>query len=176
MLDLSPLIIVHLVAVVIAIASGAAMFLLPKGTRFHRVNGVSYIISMFIAVLSVIPVPAKVMPIMGTRFGFFHVFVLVGIVSLLVGIAALRRWHKGRKPDDLRAHQIHFSYSYAGLLMAGFSQIATNPLWGLVEGGGNAQFWITFASVNAAIYAVASFFVYKKLLKGDPMRYRPEAH
>ena len=174
--DLSPLLLIHFVAASYAILAGAAIFLLRKGTQMHRMIGASYIAAMFVTVLSVVPVPATVMPFMGTRFGFFHVFVVVGFISLMFGLRALYRWHTTRDPEWLRAHQIHLAYSYAGLLMAGFSQMATNPRWLVVAPFETmTQFWIAFGAVNAAIYGVAMWVIQTRLAKGDPMRWKRRA-
>ena len=170
--DLSPLLWIHFIAASVAILVGAAIFTMPKGTRLHRILGVTYILTMFTTVVSVVPVEAKVMPFFGTRFGFFHAFVVIGFISLIFGIDRLRRWRATREPEMLRAHQVHLAYSYAGLLMAGFSQIATNPFWGLVQLSNQTQFWIIFAAVNAAIYAVAMWLIQTRVAKGDPMRWR----
>ena len=170
--DLSPLLLIHFFAASYAIVVGAAIFLMRKGTMPHRAVGVSYIAAMAITVISVIPVKATVMPIMGSRFGFFHVFVVVGFVSLTFGIRAVLRWRRTRETEWLRAHQIHLAYSYAGLLMAGFSQMATNPRWMVVLPFETmAQFWITFAAVNIGIYAAAFWLIQSRLAKGDPMRW-----
>ncbi|RJY08260.1 DUF2306 domain-containing protein [Aurantiacibacter aquimixticola] len=171
--DLSPLLLIHFLSASYAILAGAAIFLMRKGTQTHRVIGTSYIAAMFVTVLSVVPVPATVMPFFGTRFGFFHIFVVVGFISLLFGIRALRRWHTTRDLEWLRAHQIHLAYSYAGLLMAGFSQMATNPRWLVVAPFETmTQFWIAFAAVNAGIYAVAIWLIQTRIAKGDPMRWK----
>ena len=175
--DLGPLVLIHFVTACYAIIAGAAIFLMPKGTQLHRAVGTSYIAAMFVTVASVVPVEATVMPIMGSRFGFFHVFVVLGFISLAFGIRAILKWRSTRDPEWLRAHQIHLAYSYAGLLMAGFSQMATNPRWLVVAPFETmTQFWIAFAAVNAAIYAVAVWQIQTKLAKGDPMRwYRANA-
>ncbi|MBH5322995.1 DUF2306 domain-containing protein [Aurantiacibacter sediminis] len=170
--DLSPLVLIHFVTACYAIVAGAAIFLMRKGTKLHRTIGASYIAAMFITVVSVVPVEATVMPFFGTRFGFFHVFVLVGFISLAFGIRAILKWRSTRDIEWLRAHQIHLAYSYAGLLMAGFSQMATNPRWLVVSPFETmTQFWIAFAAVNAAIYGVAIWLIQSKLAKGDPKRW-----
>ena len=173
--DLSALVLVHFVAASLAIVLGAMIFLMPKGTIKHRWTGMAYIAAMFVTVVSVVPVRATVMPFFGTRFGFFHVFVVVGFVSLIFGISRLLKWRRTRDVEALRAHQVHLAYSYAGLLMAGFSQIASNPRWLLVEIDSAGQFWGIFAAVNIAIYVVAMWLIQSKLAKGDPRRWYPKA-
>ena len=171
MLNFSPLVTAHFVSAIIAIFAGAVVFLSRKGTPFHRTVASTYIVAMFATVLTVVPVEATTLRIGNTRFGFFHVFIVIGLISLSVGLAALWRWRQHGNPKDLKAHQMHFAYSYAGLLMAGFSQISTNPMWGLVQGGGTTQFWIVFGITNVAIYSVASYFVITRIQRRDPLRF-----
>ena len=170
--DLSPLLWTHFIAASIAIVVGAFVFLMRKGTSLHRTMGITYIVAMFVTVVSVVPVEATVMPFFGTRFGFFHVFVVIGFLSLLFGIDRLLKWRRTRDLEMLRAHQIHLGYSYAGLIMAGFSQIASNPAWGLAEISTPGQFWAAFGTVNVVIYAIAIFLIQTRLAKGDPRRWR----
>ena len=173
--DLGPLVMVHFITACLAIMLGAAIFLIRKGTKLHRSLGAAYIAMMFVTVVSVIPVEATVMPFFGTRFGFYHVFVVIGFISLAFGIRAVLKWRSTRDPEWLRAHQIHLAYSYAGLLMAGFSQMATNPRWLMVHVDSMTQFWVIFAAVNMAIYAVAMWLIQTRIAKGDPLRWKPAA-
>ena len=170
--ELSPLLWIHLLTAGLAIVAGAAISLMRKWTRRHRMIGITYITAMIVTIISVIPVRATVMPFFGSRFGFFHIFVVIGAISMTFGIDRLLKWRATREPEMLRAHQIHLAYSYAGLLMAGFSQIASNPGWGLVEIVSMTQFWTIFAAVNIAIYAIAMWLIQTRLATGDPMRWR----
>lgn len=162
---------VHMLSAIVAIAAGAALFLSPKGARRHRALGRIYIGSMAALLAGAAFMPATVMPFFGTSFGFFHVFLVIGAVSLVIGIAALRRWRLKRDVKALRAHQIHFAYSYAGLLMAGVSQFATNPRFLLARIETAAGFWLIFILVNVAIYAVAVYLIQTRIAKVDPARY-----
>ena len=65
---------------------------------------------------------------------------------------------------------MRFTFSYAGLLMAGFSQVTTNPRFGLIDSLTPAQFWVSFIGTNLAILGLAMFVVGKYLAKGDPRR------
>lgn len=169
--DLSLLLIVHLISAVGAIIAGAAIFLMRKGTGRHRAMGISYMAAMLVTVVSVIPVEATVLRIGDSRFGFFHLLILVAFGSVAIGTDRLLRWRRTREKRWLRGHQIHLTYSYAGLIMAGFSQLATNPRWQLVEVGNAVQFWTVFAAVNAAIYFVAMYLIQTRIAKGDPLRW-----
>ena len=115
-------------------------------------------------------VPATILEFGDSGWGFFHLFILVGGVSSIVGAFALWRWKVTRNPDWLRNHQIRFAFSYAGLLMAGVSQVFTNPRFGIVETMSVASFWSVFAATNLAILAAAMAIVHKFLMKGDPRR------
>ena len=168
--DLGPLLQIHVAAALLAIASGAIVFLLPKGTTRHRQVAWVYVSAMLVTTGVVVFVPATVLEFGSSGWGFFHLFIVVGGISSLIGIFALVRWRQTRDPAWLRNHQMRFAFSYAGLLMAGFSQIATNPRFGLVENLSAAQFWAAFAGTNLAILGVAMFIVSKYLAKGDPRR------
>ena len=115
-------------------------------------------------------VPATVLPFGDSGYGFFHLFIVLGLVSSLLGIFGLWKWRRTGERKWLRMHQIRFSFSYAGLLMAGLSQVATNPRFGIVTELSPATFWIAFAASNAAILGIAIFIVHRYLAVGDPLR------
>ncbi len=171
MLDgLGPLLIVHVAAAMVAIASGAAVFALRKGTRWHRRIAYVYVAAMIVTTSVVAFVPATILPFGKSGWGFFHLFILVGFVSSVLGVFGLVQWRRTRQRRWLRMHQIRFAFSYAGLLMAGLSQVATNARFGIVTDLEPAAFWISFSISNGAILAVAMFFVHRYLAVGDPLR------
>ncbi len=168
--NLSLLLQVHVWGAALALISGAIVFFMPKGTQRHRRVAYIYVIAMLITTGVVAFVPATVLRFGDSGWGFFHLFILVGGVSSLVGILALMRWRATRDSAWLRNHQIRFAFSYAGLLMAGFSQLATNPRFGMVGSLDAQQFWVVFASVNLAILGIAMLFVQRYVMRGDPRR------
>ena len=171
LVDLPLLVMVHLIAASASIVLGAVVLFGRKGNQWHRTLGISYVVSMLITIVSVIPVRATSLPIMGSRFGFFHVMILVGAISLSIGIRDLLRWRRTRNPAALKSHQINLAYSYAGLLMAGFSQLSTNPRWQLVNLTSETQFWIAFGLTNAAIYVAAAWLIQTRVVKRDPLSF-----
>lgn len=171
--DFSLLIWIHVTSALAALAAGAATLMLPKGTRHHRLLGIFYIASMIITVVSAATAPATVLTFGNTRFGFFHVFVLIGAVSLAFALHALLRWRTSRSLEALRAHQTHFAYSYAGLLMAAVSQLAVNPRFTPASIATPAAYWTIFIGINLAIYASAAWVIETRLRRGDPMRFAP---
>lgn len=166
-----PLLIqIHIFAVVAAIVLGAITFFLPKAGRRHRRWASAYVAAMIVTTAVVAFVPASVLRFGDSGWGFFHLFILVGGVSSLVGIFALWRWRRTGDPAWLRNHQVRFAFSYAGLLIAGFSQLTTNHRLGLVEMLTPAQFWASFIGTNLAILGIAIAVVARYLSKGDPRR------
>lgn len=168
--DMSVLLQIHLIAALVAIATGAIVFFLPKGGQAHRRWAYGYVVSMLVTTGVVVFVPATVLKFGNSGWGFFHLFILVGGVSSLVGIYALLQWRRTSDPAWLRNHQMRFTFSYAGLIMAGFSQLTTNPRFGLIEELTTSQFWIVFAATNTTILGIAMFIVSRYLMKGDPQR------
>ncbi len=168
--DMSVLLQIHLGAAIVAIITGAVVFFLPKGGKVHRRWAYAYVVSMMVTTGIVAFVPATVLEFGDSGWGFFHLFILVGGLSSLIGIFALVRWRRTGDPAWLRNHQMRFTFSYAGLIMAGFSQITTNPRFGLIEVRTTGQFWIVFAATNMAILGFAMFVVSRYLTKGDPRR------
>jgi uncharacterized membrane protein len=162
---------VHFVSALVAIAAGGILFLNRKGTWRHRLLGRTYLGAMAALLAASAFMPATVMPFFGTRFGFFHIFLLIGALSLAVGIACLRRWRRTRDPKALKAHQVHLAYSYAGLLMAGVSQVAINPRFLLAQIETASAFWASFIGVNLAIYAVAVYLIQTRIAKTELTRF-----
>ena len=170
MSDLSLLLQIHVVAALTAIVVGAIVFLLPKGDRRHRRFACVYVAAMLVTTGVVAFVPATVLRFGDSGWGFFHLFILVGGISSVVGIVSLLKWRQTGNPAWLRSHQIRFAMSYAGLLMAGFSQLATNPRFGLVGSMTSGTFWLAFAATNLSILGVAILIVRRYLCRGDPRR------
>lgn len=168
--DLSPLLQIHIGAALVALITGAIVFMLPKGDRRHRRWAYVYVSAMLVTTGVVIFVPATVLEFGNTGWGFFHLFIAIGGISSLVGIFALVKWNRTRDPAWLRNHQMRFAFSYAGLLMAGFSQFTTNPRFGLIDALTPGQFWASFIVTNLAILGAAMFVVAKYLANGDPRR------
>lgn len=170
MSDLSILLQVHILAALAALILGAIVFSLPKGGLAHRQFASAYVIAMVVTTGVVAFVPATVLRFGESGWGFFHLFIVVGGVSSVVGAFALKRWKVTRDPEWLRNHQVRFAFSYAGLLMAGISQVFTNPRFGIVETLSVNTFWAVFGAINLAILVATMGIVQKFLLKGDPRR------
>lgn len=170
MSDLSILLQVHILAALAALILGVIVFSLPKGGTAHRRIASAYVLAMLVTTGVVAFVPVTVLEFGDSGWGFFHLFIVVGGASSLVGAFALWRWRVTRDPEWLRNHQVRFAFSYAGLLMAGISQLFTNPRFGIVDVLSIGAFWTIFSAINLAILLVTMVIVQKYLMRGDPRR------
>jgi ABC-type multidrug transport system fused ATPase/permease subunit len=91
--------------------------------------------------------------------------VVLGLGILEAILIALRRWLRHKNPIDLRRHKINMGYSWVGRGMAGVSQIASNPRFGLAPPMGAATFWGVLIVLNLVIYAVGTAWIFGRLAK-----------
>lgn len=160
MLDnLPPLLIAHFAAASLALPIGFYQLVARQGTPAHALLGRIYVPTMLVCNLTAL---ATFRP--DTSFLFFHFLAFVSLYSLGAGMLALRRWTRMRKPEDLKAHKINMAYSWLGLAMAGVSQVLTNRRFGITEGFDPLTFWTTFALLNMLLYAVGSWWIFRRLL------------
>ena len=117
---------IHVAAAVAAMAIGAIMIVLPKGTGFHRLLGWSWVSSMIVVAAT------SVMMISDLRTGInpLHAFTAVTVISLWVGLAGIRR-------GNVRQHAGSMIGLYiGGLLIAGaFAFIPGRTMWNVFFGG-----------------------------------------
>lgn len=158
--NIPPLIWVHFMSTLIALPLGLHQLRAQKGTNLHRRNGYIYTVTMILALLSAL---AAYRP--GTPFLPFHILAFVGLYSLGTGMLALRRWLREKNPIDLRRHKINMGYSWVGLGMAGVSQFASNPRFGLAPPMGTATFWGVLIVLNLVMYAVGTAWIFGRLAK-----------
>jgi uncharacterized membrane protein len=130
--DVSPLwttpisVQLHVLSVTVAFFAGLIIFLLPKGTGFHRLLGWTFVIAMIGAAATSVMMIAD----FNTGVNFLHIFTVVTAVSLTLGLAAIRR-------GDVRGHAYNMVGLYIGaLLVAGsFSFIPGRLMWRMLFGG-----------------------------------------
>jgi uncharacterized membrane protein len=93
----SPVSVVHLFAVLLALATGTAVLFKPKGTLYHRRLGWAYVGSMSIILLTAF----QIYFLFG-RFGIVHWGAVASTAALLLGtgaavfrsvVVAWRQWH-----------------------------------------------------------------------------------
>jgi len=117
---------IHVAAAVLALVIGAAIFLLPKGTGFHRLLGWSWVSSMIVVAATSIAMIAD----LRNGINALHIFTAVTVVSLWAGLAGIRR-------GDVRQHASAMAGLYiGGLIIAGvFAFIPGRTMWTTVFGG-----------------------------------------
>ena len=102
----SPVILVHLTAALAAVAVGAAMFLLKKGTPLHRLSGRAWVLLMAITALASFAIRSD------GRFSWIHLLSLLTLYALGQAVLAIRR-------RDVVRHRRFVTGAYAGLVIAG---------------------------------------------------------
>ena len=117
---------VHVAAAVAALALGAFIFLLPKGTGFHRFLGWGWVSSMIVVAATSIAMIAD----FRNGINALHVFTAVTVVSLWLALTGIRR-------GDVRQHAGSMTGLYVGgLIIAGvFAFIPGRTMWQVVFGG-----------------------------------------
>lgn len=98
---------IHLLVVIPAIFLGLLNLLLAKGTRFHRLNGKIWVCLMLLASFS----SFFIMPT--GSLTWLHLFAIVVIVSVSVGIMAIRKHNK-------RLHVRCMMGAYIGTIVSAF--------------------------------------------------------
>lgn len=130
--DLAPLLArppsvqLHVAAAVLALVVGVVIFLLPKGTGFHRTLGWTWVSSMIVVAATSVAMIAD----LKTGVNALHVFTAMTVVSLWAGLTGIRR-------GDVRQHAGSMIGLYVGgLIIAGaFAFIPGRTMWKVVFGG-----------------------------------------
>jgi len=120
---------VHLLASVIALASGTQVLWMDKGTRLHRQIGYVYCASMLV----IIATAFGIYRLFG-GFGLFHILAIVSFLTLLSGMIPVLL----KKPFNSYM-SLHFSFMYwsvMGLYAAFVSEMLTripeSPFFGVI--------------------------------------------
>lgn len=117
---------VHVAGAMTAMVVGMLIFMLPKGTGFHRLLGWSWVSSMIIVAATSIAM------ISDSRGGVnaLHIFTAITVVSLWGGLSGIRR-------GNVRQHAASMTGLYVGgLIIAGlFAFIPGRVMWNVVFGG-----------------------------------------
>lgn len=120
---------VHLLASILALASGSQVLLMKKGTRMHKQIGYLYAFSMLIVCVSAF----FIYRLFG-GFGVFHVAAIVGFLTLLAGMLPIML----KRPQGkwLRLHYAFMYWSVIGLYAAFISELLTRipdtPFYGML--------------------------------------------
>ncbi|MEQ1755215.1 MAG: DUF2306 domain-containing protein [Micropepsaceae bacterium] len=111
---------IHVLGAVTAIVVGALIFLLPKGTGFHRLLGWSWVSSMIIVAATSIAMIAD----FGNGINALHAFTALTVISLWSALTGIRR-------GNVRQHAGSMTGLYVGgLIIAGaFAFIPGRVMW-----------------------------------------------
>lgn len=126
---MSPVAAFHTALGTLALATGAAVLLRPKGGRWHRVTGRVYVGSMVTLCLASFALRDSTPFFHG--LGPFHVAAVVSLVTVSAGGWAAWR----RREDWLVAHYMWMAWSYIGLVMATGGHVQAPLATALAEGG-----------------------------------------
>jgi uncharacterized membrane protein len=105
----------HVVAAVSAVLLGAAVLLLVKGTHTHRVIGAAYVVALVLVNMAALSLHRE------NTFGVFHALAVASLVTIGVGLSPLLLGR--RSPPAVATHAYCMTWSYAGLVAAGFGQL-----------------------------------------------------
>lgn len=144
---MSPLGWFHTATAVAALASGAAVLIRRKGTRWHRRAGWTYVVSMIL-----LNVTALMIYRLFGYFGPFHFAAVASLLTVLAGtVIVVRRRPRGKW---IEAHFYWMAFSYVGLVAAAFAEVATR-----IPG---ARFWWAVLLVSLLIVAVGSRWIKRR--------------
>jgi uncharacterized membrane protein len=117
----------HVAAAVLALGLGTVIFLLPKGTGFHRFIGWSWVSSMIVVAATSI---AMIADFRNGGINPLHAFTAITVVSLWAALTGIRR-------GNVRRHAGAMTGLYVGgLLIAGLvAFIPGRTMWHVVFGG-----------------------------------------
>ncbi|MCP5096641.1 MAG: DUF2306 domain-containing protein [Chloroflexi bacterium] len=109
---------VHMIFGLVALVAGTAVLSISKGTRWHRMLGHVYLISMI-----ALNVTALFIYDLFGSFGAFHWMALASLITLILGmVPVFTRRPKGRW---LELHGGFISGSYVGLVAATASEVTS---------------------------------------------------
>lgn len=151
---------VHFTFALVAIAAGAWVLLIPKGTRWHRTLGHLYVAGML-----GLNITALLIYRMTGRFGPFHAVALVALATLGMALYTVLR----RRPRKgwIEAHATWMSWSYVGLIAAAVSETATRIVMPMVarslDGGAMAVFWTVVGVATAAVVFIGQRLISARL-------------
>ncbi|HLY05523.1 MAG TPA: DUF2306 domain-containing protein [Rhizomicrobium sp.] len=104
---------VHIASASVALALGAFIIAVRKGTPIHRLAGLLYVFAMLLLNLSALSIYD-----MTGHFGPFHAGAIFSLVCVLIGVSAPIL----RNGNWLNRHYRWMGWSYFGLLAAGFAE------------------------------------------------------
>lgn len=143
----SPLSVVHLLAVLVALATGTLVVYSPKGTRGHRHLGRAYVGSMAVGLLTAFGIYA-----LFGRFGIIHWGAVVSTIALLTGTGAV--WSRPRPAGWLRWHYIGMGASVTSL----YAALVVESTYRFFPG---AYFWWSTLGPAGAVFVAGAVLLHR---------------
>jgi uncharacterized membrane protein len=137
----------HVVAAFSALAAGAAVLPLPKGTHTHRVIGTTYVIALVLVNVAALSLHQENM------FGVFHALAVVSLITIAMGLTPLLLGK--RSPAAIATHAYCMTWSYAGLVAAGCGQLT-------VAVGQDAGAWLVPVAIGVAL-SISAVVIFGKV-------------
>ncbi len=148
----------HVAVGMTALAGGAAVLAMAKGTARHRLVGRVYALS----ILLINGTALSIYDLTG-RPNVFHAIALVNLATLAAGMLALRRWRRTRDPRDLDTHRRRMAMNYVGLWMAFITELLVNPMLGVSGLGDPRGHWPLMIAMNVALFLAGRWLVVTRL-------------
>jgi uncharacterized membrane protein len=146
---LGPLGAAHMSASILALALGAIVLALHKGTDLHRLFGMGYVVAMV-----AVNVTALGLYRLTGRFGPFHALALLSLAVTAWGALLVIR----RRNNWMARHLQAMSYSYLGLLAAASTEALLRlRIFGFLSGDPTAV--ISIGVLLAIVFAIAGTLV-----------------
>ena len=137
----------HVLAAFSALGAGAAVLLLPKGTRNHRVIGSSYALALVLVNVAALSLHRE------NTFGVFHALAVASLVTITVGLSPILLGK--RSPMVITTHAYCMTWSYAGLVAAGCGQLT-------VAIGHGAGAWVVPVAI-ATVLSISGVVIFGRV-------------
>ncbi len=151
------MIIFHTAIGILALLSGLGIFVLEKGTPWHKATGRVYVGSMTLLCLT----SFWLYELFG-GFGPFHIMAILSFLTILAGFIPM--FFKQHIPNWLALHYHFMLYSYAGLVMATNSHFM-GPLFRLLKPvglPGSVNFILIAFLCWVVPYLIADYLIRKR--------------
>ena len=106
----SVLMYIHLITVIPCVFVGAYLLLFRKGTKWHKLLGKYYMLSMMVTAVVSLFMPAMVGPQFLKHFGWIHLFSILTLWSIPTALIAVKK-------GQIRKHKIKMVLLYIGALI-----------------------------------------------------------
>ena len=149
----------HFVLALLALASGGLIFLATKGTRFHRIAGYTYVLSMGLTNVS-----ALLIYDLTKSFNLFHAFALYSLLLLAGAFWGVWRFVRTLEPRHIAMHANMMAWSWFGLVMAAIAETVTRLFDDLLLGPGGWTPFLVFLAVSMGIGSYVTYRLIKRFV------------